>query len=145
MSWLVLTAADVTLNADEKAALDAISGTDDLLGHVRDAANEFRGAILAGGQAVEDTTYAIPEGLVTYVTAKARLEFLSALPGLQSLITDTRKDQARRANEVIDKLVEGKWKVERPTTAASAEAGTGNAELVSSSPRLSTRATLSGL
>lgn len=147
MPWSTLTANDVEqeLNPTERDVIDAAQGRSLLDGIVVRVVAMIRGAILAGGTPVESDDTKIPDSLFPDAIDICRWRYLIALPKASLVQTEERKEQFNTARERLDRLAEGKLKVEAPATAGSAAAVRGGLEQVGDSDNDVTRSTLDGL
>lgn len=103
---------------DEQSALQTLQGTSSalpaILTRVIAAA---RGAIRAGGNSVSQTSGTVPDQVRNEVISIARWKWLVSFPAMKPLQTDVRKAEAESAQARLDKIADGKPKVEVPTDA----------------------------
>jgi len=116
MAWNSIAAADVLAEFTpvEQATLQNIQGaTGNLAGILTNVVNAARGAIVAGGNQL-DQAGTIPDQLREDVIAIARWKWLISFPALKNLQTDQRKEAATEAQKRIDGVSAGKPKIEIP-------------------------------
>ena len=112
MSWITVTDQDAMPgNSQERQSIAAVKGVDDLQDKVVEAVETFRDAIRSSGQPL-DADGTIPLSLKRYVIDWAIWQFVSQgvakNPGIQD---DARKDANDRAEKMLSRILDGKFKV----------------------------------
>lgn len=122
MSWTAPTTAMVTaeFTAQEINAIAAQQGTANLGGILSRVVAEVRGAIVAGGYAVDADTTLIPGGLHTAAIDVTRWRLLIAMPALKQLQTEERKAANDRAQAKLEKIAAQQWSPEPPASLSGA-------------------------
>ena len=123
MAWTTLTATDVKtkltgaeVTACQTAAL-ASGQTDPLVEIVEQVVDEVRGYIAAGGFTLGDGT-TVPSKLVSATLAIIRYRLATRLP-VKTLLTTERVEENKEAIRLLERVSDGKFVVEEPTTASS--------------------------
>lgn len=121
MSWATITDEDVTsrMMMSEVEAARLQHSMDPLSSIITGVANEIRGRILGAGFTLGSGT-SIPDELLDTACIIIRHRLLASLPG-EDLITQARKDEAERADRLLELLADGKFKISAPDTATSDE------------------------
>jgi len=125
LAWTTFTSADLlaAFSADERDAYQRGAGVDNLDAICANTVEEIRQAIRRGDYAL-DVAGTIPAGQKASAIAIARYRFLNGLP-LGTLLTQTRVDEYKAAQDDLAKIAIQKAAVELPagTTAAFSAAG----------------------
>ena len=127
MSWLTLTAADVTdqFTEIEAATIDAVqsdSGSK-LPGIVAKVIAQVRGDIRSGGYDLDSSSTTIPDGLHNDAIAVARWKLLATLPSSEEIQSKERKAENDAALTKFARIASSKYSVEPPTGAATSQRG----------------------
>jgi len=112
MSWVQISDADaLPAGSNERISIVAIKGVDDLADIVLESVETFRDAIRSSGQQLgPDGTIAL--GLKQYVLDRAVWIFLSrGVAKNEGIQTKARSDAADRAEKILDKIIDGTFKV----------------------------------
>jgi hypothetical protein len=121
MSWSAPTAADVLSELTPAEAtkfqnvLGGASTTEKVEPILDRAVAEIRGAIIAGGYAVDDDESLIPKSLLSDSIAIARWRLITSLPDVTAVESDARRYAFERSLEKLDKIAAQEWSVEPPT------------------------------
>lgn len=124
MAWVSLTEADVRtrLSSAEVAALNAVhvaaGDTQTLPRVIAQVVDEVRGYIAATGNTDLEDGAKIPGKLVGAALALIRYRLISSLPN-QSLITEPRKQEYNDAIRLLERVADGKFRVEEPVVAST--------------------------
>jgi phage gp36-like protein len=123
MAWTTLTAADVKtkltgpeVSAVQTAAL-ASGQSDPLVEIVEQVVDEVRGYIAAGGYNLGDGT-TVPSKLVSATLSIIRYRLATRLP-VKTLLTTDRVEENKEAIRLLERVADGKFVVEEPTTVST--------------------------
>ena len=129
MAWTTLSATDVKtklsgpeVSAVQTAAL-ASGQSDPLVEIVEQVVDEVRGYIAAGGYTLGNGT-TVPSKLVSATLAIIRYRLATRLP-VKSLLTTDRVEENKEAIRLLERVADGKFMVEEPTTASTETSGSG--------------------
>jgi len=127
MSWSTIAEADVLseFNSAEQTAIVAQQGAIDNLGAILTrVVNATRSSVLAGG-GQQDQPGTVPDQLREEVIAIARWRWIISLPKIdETLQSESRKQAYVDAVARLDKVAEGKIKIEVPSTPIATTAPT---------------------
>lgn len=127
MSWVTLTAADVTdqfteVEASVIAGVQS-SGASKLPGIVSKTIAQVRDDIRSGGYALDADADTIPEGLHNDAIAIARWKLLITLSSNEEIQTKDRKAESDQALAKLERISKGQYSVEPPTGAPGGSGG----------------------
>lgn len=124
MAWVSLTEADVRtrLSSAELAAVNSVhaaSGDTTLVASlITQVTDEIRGYVAAWPENKLEEGAKIPSKLVGAALAIIRYRILSSLPS-QTLLTEARKKESDDALRLLERVSEGKFRVEDPVTVSA--------------------------
>jgi hypothetical protein len=99
-------------NATERTAVQSVaSGDDGLADILTSAVAQWRGLVEAAGNTLGEPD-TVPDSIRPYLVAQARWALLLKFPSLRTLQTSEREKAKDRAEEIIDKLADGKFPIE---------------------------------
>lgn len=129
MAWITPTDDEVLAKASqERTSIAAIKGNDDLAQILSEVVADFRDAI-AGRENGLDADGTMPIGLAKYARDMALWIFITrGVPKNEGVQTQQRADAAKKAEEMLQGIREGKVAVEPPTGWADTTAQNWNSE-----------------
>lgn len=150
MAWRKITDADVLVKMS-RAELDGIKDRsesgDPLPGAIRMVTERVRGSVAAHPANTMGAEGTIPERLMDAAVSLLVVDLYSTTAGLLIDLSDTRKDAAKNAARMLERVADGKFAVELPGTAgvSNEDAKSDSAELVTQSSNPLRRDDLAGL
>lgn len=149
MAWVTLSVADVRtrLTTAELSAIQSIHAaagdTAFLTSIITQVVDEVRGYVAAapGGKLGEGTT--VPSKLVGAALSLIRYRTINSLPS-STLMTEARKEEYKDALALLERVSDGKFAVEEPTTVEDEGTQRGGPKMTSKT-RTWTRADQEGL
>jgi phage gp36-like protein len=127
MAWQSVTTAEIKtrLTGAEVTALQtaalASGQTDPLPDIVTQVVGEVRGYVAAGGYTL-GTGETVPSTLYSATLAIIRYRIATRLP-VKAILTQDRKDENDAAIRLLERVADGKFAVEEPTTASEETLG----------------------
>lgn len=127
MAWITPVDTEVlSAQSKERASISAIKGKDDLPQVLAEVVAEFRDAI-AGRENALDADGTLPTGLAKYARDMALWIYITrGIPNNDGIQTKERADAAKKAEDVLADIRNGKIAIEPPTGWASNEPPTKN-------------------
>jgi hypothetical protein len=115
-TWITPVDSEVLpKTAQERTAIAAIKGVDDLADILAEVVADFRDAI-AGRENALDADGMLPQGLAKYARDLALWIFITrGVPKNEGVQTSQRADAAKRAEDMLQGIRDGKVSVEPPT------------------------------
>jgi len=150
MAWRAITEADILtqLSASELASIKSTSrGSDPVPPLLAAMAERVRGSVAANRSNIMGAEGTIPERLMSAAVSLLVIQLYAANAGLLVDLNETRKDAAKSAERMLERVADGKYAVELPgNVGESTEDGSSSsAELITSNPNPLRRQDLAGL